>query len=308
MKHSSFCVRLVYFLIYVIAHYKLYLKGQVKNYCRNCRKIGELMMKKHDDNLFRIGEVTKILGVTRKTLLVYENMGLLTPAVKDENSGFRYYSADNMTQIRSIRSLQALGLSLKEVAEYYYDTENMDMLLQRLYELREMLDRNIQMLQVRSAKHGDLTVHKAVLPRQVCFARQYQCKDTAEAAIKLRDTYIAAARTGKMSMAARMFTVRMADNPDILNLMCCIPVDDSFHGPERMDFAETPALCIYYRGPYEGIAEAMRALMKYIKENGIETAGRLRSVYLEGPPNRGDNSTDYITQIAVPIKQLPPSC
>ena len=83
-------------------------------------------MKKHADNLFKIGEVIKIMGITRKTLLVYEEMGLLTPAVKDEESGYRYYSADNMTQIRSIRSLQALGLSLKEVAEYYYDTENID--------------------------------------------------------------------------------------------------------------------------------------------------------------------------------------
>lgn len=62
-------------------------------------------MKKHDHNLFQIGEVTKIMGITRKTLLVFEEMGLLVPAVKDEESGYRYYSADNMTQIRSIRSL-----------------------------------------------------------------------------------------------------------------------------------------------------------------------------------------------------------
>ena len=250
------------------------------------------MMKKHDNSLFQIGEVTKILGVTRKALLVYENMGLLTPAVKDETNGFRYYSADNMTQIRSIRSLQALGLSLKEVAEYYYDTENMDKLLDKLYELRKMLDRNIQMLQVRSAKQGDFTVHKTVLPRQVCFCREYRCKDVAEAAIKLRDTYIAAARTGKMSMAARMFTVRMTDDLGILDLMCCIPVDESFDGAERMEFDETHALCIYYRGPYEGTAEAMRVLMEHVSKNGIKPAGRLRSVYLEGPPNRGDNSAD----------------
>ena len=57
-------------------------------------------MKKHNEDLFQIGEVAKILGVTRKTILVYEDMGLLTPAVKDEESGYRYYSADNMTQIR----------------------------------------------------------------------------------------------------------------------------------------------------------------------------------------------------------------
>ena len=46
-------------------------------------------MKKHANDLFRIGEVTKIPGVTRKALLVYEDAGLLTPAVKDEESGYR---------------------------------------------------------------------------------------------------------------------------------------------------------------------------------------------------------------------------
>lgn len=259
-------------------------------------------MRKHGEELFQIGEVSKILGVTRKAILVYEEMGLLTPAVKDEDSGYRYYSADNMTQIRSIRSLQVLGLSLKEIAAYYYDTENIDTYLQNLMELRAALDRNIQMLQVRSAKRGDLTVHKTTLPQQVCYCRRYPCKDTLEAANKLRDTYIAAARTGKMSMLSRMFTMRMTQQPDVLDLMCCIPVDSSFDGPERMEFAETPALCIYYRGPYEGTSTAIQALAQYIKENNIETTGPFRSIYLEGPPNRGENSGDYITQIAVPIK------
>ena len=92
-------------------------------------------MKKHGDSLFQIGEITKIMGITRKTLRVYEDMGLLTPAEKDEESGYRYYSADNITQIRSIRSLQSLGLSLKEVAAYYYDSENIDIYLQHLTEL-----------------------------------------------------------------------------------------------------------------------------------------------------------------------------
>jgi len=50
------------------------------------KKVGELM-KKHGDELFQIGEVVKILGVTRKALLVYEDMGLLTPAVKNLEFG-----------------------------------------------------------------------------------------------------------------------------------------------------------------------------------------------------------------------------
>ena len=259
-------------------------------------------MKKHGEELFQIGEVAKILGITRKTILVYENMGLLTPALKDRESGYRYYSADNMTQIRSIRSLQTLGLTLKEVSEYYYDTENIDAHLQRLMDLRTTLDRNIQMLQVRSAKQGDLTVRKTNLPRHTCFCRRYQCRDTTEAAYNLRDTYIAAAHTGKLSMLDRMFTMRMKQDPNVLDLMCCIPVDDSFEGPERVEFAETPALCIYYRGPYEGITTAIQALDAHTKETGVEVTGPFRSIYLEGPPNRRESSADYITQIAVPIK------
>lgn len=258
---------------------------------------------KKDDNLFQIGEIAKILGVTRKAILVYEEKGLLTPAVKDEVSGYRYYTADNMTQIRSIRSLQTLGLSLNEIADYYYSTDNIDTHLQRLMDLRASLDRNIQMLQVRAAEHGDLTVRSTTLPQQVCFSRRYQCRDVTDAANHLRDTYIAAARTGLMSMTARMFTMRMSQDCDVLDLMCCIPVESSFAGPERMDFVETPALCIYFRGAYEENPKAFHALAKYVEENNIPVAGPFRSIYLEGPPNRGENTGDYITQIAVPIKK-----
>lgn len=34
-------------------------------------------MKKRRSDLFKIGEAEKILGVTRKAILVYEDMGLL---------------------------------------------------------------------------------------------------------------------------------------------------------------------------------------------------------------------------------------
>lgn len=261
-------------------------------------------MKQHGkEYLFKIGEITKILGVTRKTLLVYEDIGLLTPAVKDENSGYRYYTADNMSQIRSIRSLQTLGLSLAEIKEYYYNTQNLDHHLAHLMELRATLDRNIQLLQVRTARSEDFSVHPIHLPRQVCFCRRYRCEDASEAAIRLRDTYIAAARTGKMSMIARMFTMRIGNPTEELDLMCCIPMGEDFHGEERMEFAETPALCIYYRGAYEGIVTAISVLNNYMQANRIQPAGPFRCIYLEGPPSRGEHSSDYITQVAIAIKE-----
>ena len=38
-------------------------------------------MKKHNGELFQVGEVSKILGVTRKAILGYEDMGLLNRVI-----------------------------------------------------------------------------------------------------------------------------------------------------------------------------------------------------------------------------------
>ena len=195
-----------------------------------------------------------------------------------------------MTQIRSIRALQSLGLSLEEVKQYYYDSDNMDQQLQHLMKLRSILDKNIHLMQIRAAKPGDRTVHSVTLPRQVCFCRRFAYESLAAATSNLRNTYIEAARTGHMSQTDKMFTVRS--------------LHSSYQGPNRIEFAETPALCIYHKGPYEEIGEVMQVLMAYVKEHNIQTTGDFRSIYLEGPPNRGEHKEDYITQVAVPIKSL----
>lgn len=102
-------------------------------------------------------------------------------------------------------------------------------------------------------------------------------------------------------MVARMFTMRITTPDNGHELMCCIPMQDDFAGEERVEFAETSVLCIYYRGAYEGIGAAIAVMNDYVEENHIRTTGPYRSIYLEGPPSRGTHTSDYITQIVVPI-------
>ncbi|MDU1455439.1 MAG: MerR family DNA-binding transcriptional regulator [Paraclostridium sordellii] len=42
-------------------------------------------------NLFSIGEVSKIKGVTIKALRYYHKMGILIPLHIDNTTGYRYY-------------------------------------------------------------------------------------------------------------------------------------------------------------------------------------------------------------------------
>ena len=63
----------------------------------------------------KIGEFSKMMQVTVKTLRHYEQKGLLLPDEVDEWTGYRYYSVDQMQKLQTIRDLQRLGFSLDEI-------------------------------------------------------------------------------------------------------------------------------------------------------------------------------------------------
>ena len=106
-------------------------------------------MERKNESLFQVGEVAKALGVSRRMILNYEEQGLLTPDRKNPDSGFRYYSADNMVHIRLIRALQNLGLSLGEIKEYFGNSDTLGEQIDRLVLLRNQLDQHIAQLRLR---------------------------------------------------------------------------------------------------------------------------------------------------------------
>lgn len=68
-----------------------------------------------EKKLYSIGEVAKILGISVQSLRYYSNIGLLTPAYTNPDTGYRYYSYIQLSLIDRIRYLETIGLSLKEI-------------------------------------------------------------------------------------------------------------------------------------------------------------------------------------------------
>lgn len=65
--------------------------------------------------MFRIGEFSRIAQVSIRMLRHYDQIGLLAPADVDEQSGYRYYRADQLAEINRILALQELGFTLEVV-------------------------------------------------------------------------------------------------------------------------------------------------------------------------------------------------
>ena len=63
-----------------------------------------------------IGQLAVQTGHSVRTIRFYEQSGLL-PAPSRTPAGYRSYDQDAVTRLRFVRSAQALGLSLAEIAE-----------------------------------------------------------------------------------------------------------------------------------------------------------------------------------------------
>ena len=251
-------------------------------------------------NLFKIGEVTKALGLTRRMLINYEELGLVTPAFKNGNRGFRYYSADNIVHIKLIRTLQKLGLSLPDIRDYFNDTTQLEDQIDRLIVLKNQLDQCIAQLHLRQFEESSQEIYQVTLPEFNAFCRDFKTADLAEKTVQLRYTYIDALKKFPADNENRM-CIQVSLDSD-LNGTYIIPVQADASEENIRHFPQAAAICIYYRGPYENFPKVHERLMQYALDNNMTPHGYFRNIYMEGPPTHGTNKEAYVTQIALPIK------
>jgi len=72
-------------------------------------------------NILKISEFAKRAGVTVKTLLHYDKIGLLKPSQKTE-CGYRIYCEEDFLRLQQITTLKFIGLSLIEINQILYQT------------------------------------------------------------------------------------------------------------------------------------------------------------------------------------------
>lgn len=109
----------------------------------------------NNEEYFQIGEVSKKLGITPRTIRYYEEFGLLDPPLRIEN-GIRLYSNEDIRRIKFILKLKELGLTLKEMLELADIYNQHKQSLTIMPKLIEILDDHIEKIDSRIAKLASL--------------------------------------------------------------------------------------------------------------------------------------------------------
>lgn len=262
------------------------------------------------DILYKIGDVTRICDVTRKALLVYEEAGIISPIIKNETSGFRYYTPEDIRRINALKMLQKLGLSLKEINEYFNDSSKIDLYIERFETLRDQLDNTITELKQRKRNNenpSEYQIEYSIQPKQVFYSESVESENIVEIAEAFKHTFIRAINTNKINFKnndkpsiASLLLKKNRTGFTILNL---VSMNDDYNGPNRYVLEETSAVGLTFRGPYEKLLIPMKKLDSYIKENDITVSGPLRFIWLEGPTVLGNQPERFLTKILYPIKK-----
>lgn len=65
--------------------------------------------------LYKIGDFSKLVNISVKTLRYYDDIDLFKPAEVDLFTGYRYYRKEQIKDLELINKLKMIGFSLEEI-------------------------------------------------------------------------------------------------------------------------------------------------------------------------------------------------
>ncbi len=66
-----------------------------------------------------IGKVSNITNISERRLRYYDQLGLCSPAYRDPNTGYRYYTSGQIPRLKWISYMRSLDMPVQIIAEFF---------------------------------------------------------------------------------------------------------------------------------------------------------------------------------------------
>ena len=121
-------------------------------------------MRLSNEDLMQISDLSTMLGITTRTIRLYEKLGLVDPPKRTEGR-VRYYEKSDVKRFKFVLKLKTLGLSLdemKELADTYQREDNVpEKIMPRLTEFLDTHLKNIrQKVSILQSLEKDITAYR----------------------------------------------------------------------------------------------------------------------------------------------------
>jgi predicted transcriptional regulator YdeE/DNA-binding transcriptional MerR regulator len=273
--------------------------------------------------MLKIGEFSKLVQVSVKTLRYYDELGLLRPDWVDRYTGYRYYTLQQLPRLNRILALRELGFSLVQIAHLLREdlpgSELQRLLKMRLVELEHQVQAEQERL-ARVAARLQQIEQEGRQPRYDVLVKPIQPRLVAG----IRDTITGYSDIGSLVGELRSYLLGRDITPGPLSpslaiyydteyldrgadVEVAVPIDGRVRPSPRVTVHELPGSAtvasLVHQGSYERISDAYRALMAWTQANGYRAGGPNREVYLQGAES-GPDPSHFVTELQLPVQPL----
>lgn len=232
-----------------------------------------------------------------RMLKYYEEKGVIAPDVKDEKTGYRWYSQDTVSSLEIIRQLASLGMSTDEMREYFDEKIDVYPTIRRLEQRRDSLNVLINELYQRMDRRGLVSV--TTLPEMTVYRRALDTTDPKAGHDLLAEMLNYAIRRWGPKPYTQ-FVMYNAATPT--ERFYCVPVPKGSKGEELTVLPETRAAVAIHHGPYSEVPTVHKKILAWAEQQGVKLTGEARTLFMEGSPQH-KNERDFVMQIAMPLAE-----
>jgi DNA-binding transcriptional MerR regulator len=276
--------------------------------------------------MFRIGEFSKVAQVSGRLLRYYDEIGLLKPVRIDRDTGYRYYSAQQLPRLNRILALKNLGLTLDQITRLLEDDitpeEIHGMLTMKKVEIEQTLVEEVARLKVVESRLRRINTDEK-MPDVVINSIP------AQKILSLREIVPKIEGVMGIFVAMQRALPAQVENNRALSFYTAILHSDAFdmenmdielgylltddigeatleYGGFQLAVRDVPAVemmaTIVVQGMDNAGHMAYGALGAWIEAHNYEFAGPTREIFLEfAPPGKEE---DAVTEIQFPVRRV----
>jgi DNA-binding transcriptional MerR regulator len=267
--------------------------------------------------MFTIGDFAAFGQVSARMLRHYDALGLLRPAVVDEATGYRFYSADQFSRLNRIVALKDLGFSLQQVGEIVdvklSAGELRGMLRLRQAQLEDDLARStarltsvearLRLIEREGHMPTDDVVLKHIAPARVAelsaISPSYEGADIGPVLQPLFGQLFERLGMAGIDPSGSPIAYYEDADGDTIRVHAAVPTDGS---PNDLDVRELPELLqaatIVHQGDMMEAERSMQTLARWIEDNGYRSHGYAREVTLQFDP---DNPANWVHEFQIQV-------
>lgn len=287
------------------------------------------MRDEQGNNLYSIGKLADIVGIPTTALRFYDEQGVLKPQIRDDETGYRYYTEEQVMKSMFISEMRRLGLTvadIKALCEKSSLTFQREALINRMVLLNDELDHLLfkkayleELMRNVDMGLGYFESAKICRENHIPIKIKYYPATYAVTIPVYRCFY----EQEKFSTTHRL----LYDICEQKHLRICGPATSRFEDP-GMEHLKKPFYksqwilpvikpeediegitlfsemwCVYtsHVGPYRNILEQYEKLMDYCAEYGLKISGNPIEEYMISCANIC-GSENYITNVMFPIE------